>query len=167
MVYLPPRSSLYSDTDLFNQLEDDILQSGIDNNNFLLCGDFTSHVGVKSDILEIDTLEGVNDNVGVRPEIYEQYNAQQILHNLNITLKRGNQDKLKLDDYRRRLLELCQRTSICLLNGRVGDDENVGKVTTKHDTVVDYMIGSLLLLQHIEHFEIEDFNPIFSDVYNM
>ena len=139
-VYLPPRSSPYSNIDLFNQIEDDMLKFGIDDNLFLLCGDFNSHVGVSSDIVEIDDV--VSEKVGLIPEIYDQYNTREIFENLNVRLMRANQDKMKIDEYGRRLLELCHRTGVCFLNGRLGDDEHVGKVTTTHDTVVDYMIGS-------------------------
>ena len=162
-VYLPPRSSPYCNIDMFNQLEDDMLRFGIDDNLFLLCGDFNSQVGVNSDIVEIDDV--ISENVGLKAEIYDHYNTREIFENLNVRLMTANQDKMKIDEYGRRLLELCHRPRVCFLNGRLGDDENVGKVTTTHDTVVDYMIGSPKLFQYAGSFVIEEYDVIFSDTH--
>ena len=72
------------------------------NSLFLLCGDFNSHVGVNSDIVETDNV--VSENVGLIPEIYDQYNTREIFENLNVRLMRASQDKMKTGEYGRRLL---------------------------------------------------------------
>jgi exonuclease III len=36
-VYIPPRSSVYSDIDMFDKLEWSLMEFGIDDNYFLLC----------------------------------------------------------------------------------------------------------------------------------
>ena len=40
-------------------------------------------------------------------------------------------------------------------------DKGIGKPTTKHGTIVDYLIGSPSLLANIDKFEIHDFDPLF------
>ena len=107
----------------------------------------------------------VSENVGLIPEIYDHYNTREIFENLNVRLMRAKQDKMKIDEYGRRLLELCHRTGICFLNGKLGDDENVGKVTTTHDTVVDYVIGSPKLFQYAGSFVTEEYDPILSNTH--
>ena len=162
-IYLPPRSSYYNDIELFIRPEADILHLGIDDNMFVLCGDFNAHVGIKSDVLEID--ETVNKAPGIIPETNEVHNTKNLLQNLDVDISRPNQDKLRIDDYGRRLMEICHHISICLLNGRAGEDKNVSKVTTKLNTVVDYLIASPLIFQKLENFVVEDFDPSFSDVH--
>ena len=125
-------------------------------------GDFNAHVGAKSDVLYVDEI--VNNSSGIFGEGQEGYNVNSILNGLNVNIQRVNRDKLPIDDYGRRLIEMCQITSICLFNGRVGQDRAKGAPTTKHGTVVDYLIGSPMLFAALSDFQIAGFDLIFSDV---
>ena len=51
------------------------------------------------------------------------------------------------------------------MNGRLGSDKGIGKVTSKECSVVDYAITSLVMLPYFRKFEILDFDPIYSDVH--
>ena len=50
-------------------------------------------------------------------------------------------------------------------NGRIRDDCGVGKTITTYNTTIDYVIGSLLLMQFVEAFKIVDYDSLFSDVH--
>ena len=52
-----------------------------------------------------------------------------------------------------------------MFNGRVGEDEMIGKETTIHNPIVDYVIRSPFLLTIVQHFKILDFDPLFSDIH--
>ena len=39
------------------------------------------------------------------------------------------------------LLELCKDNSLCIVNGRVGKDTNIGGFTCRNACVVDYCIN--------------------------
>ena len=53
-----------------------------------------------------------------------------------------------------------------IVNGRMGNDAQVGRPTCKNVSVVDYFICSPRLFSTIVNFEVEDFNPMLSDVHN-
>ena len=63
-----------------------------------------------------------------------------------------------------RLLNLCKTHNMYTLNGRVGD-ENVGKLTCKHCSVVDYAIGTCHIFKNVFLFKTCDSDPLFSDVH--
>ena len=53
------------------------------------------------------------------------------------------------------LIELCKATGLVILNGRVGEDRNVGKCTSFYNNsmgVLDYMIASPSLFKCIDNF---------------
>ena len=80
-------------------------------------------------------------------------------------LNKLNSDKMPPCSYGKSLVELCQVSSILLLNGRVGKDRYSGKSTTKHGTVIDYFMSSCNLFPLINSFAVEDFDPLYSDVH--
>ena len=57
-------------------------------------------------------------------------------------------------------------SSLQIVNGRLGPDGEVGRCTTKNDSLIDYTIASPELFQEIEDFQILDFNDFTSDVHN-
>jgi hypothetical protein len=53
-----------------------------------------------------------------------------------------------------------------IANTRVGLDRGIGKRTCKNRSVIDYLISSSNLFPFIQEFDINDFNPILSDIHN-
>jgi hypothetical protein len=53
-----------------------------------------------------------------------------------------------------------------IANSRVGLDRGIGKITCKNRSVIDYFISSSGLFPFIQEFDINDFNPILSDIQN-
>jgi hypothetical protein len=53
-----------------------------------------------------------------------------------------------------------------ITNSRVGLDRGIGKRTWKNRSVIDYFISSSSLFPFIQEFDINDFNPILSDIQN-
>ena len=51
------------------------------------------------------------------------------------------------------------------MNGRLGSDKGIRKVTSKECSVVDYIIASPLMLPYFRKFEVLDFDAICSDGY--
>ena len=46
-VYTPPASSRYARADIFNNLENDLVNMDLDDFDIILMGDFNAHVGEK------------------------------------------------------------------------------------------------------------------------
>ena len=53
-----------------------------------------------------------------------------------------------------------------IMNGRLCQDANIGNITCKNASVVDYVILSHCLFQHVSDFFILDFNGMYSDVHS-
>ncbi|CAG2223949.1 unnamed protein product [Mytilus edulis] len=72
----------------------------------------------------------------------------------------------ELDNYGNRLLLLCKDLNLLIANGRLFKDKNIGALTCKESTVVDYCIMSPELFTNILDFEILPYDPMLSDVHN-
>ena len=71
----------------------------------------------------------------------------------------------KVNNYGYRLIEFCKTFGIHILNGRYGIDKDVGHLTCKEASVVDYFIASSNLTQSIIDFQVLDYDSILSDVH--
>ncbi|KAK6174157.1 hypothetical protein SNE40_017485 [Patella caerulea] len=81
------------------------------------------------------------------------------------TAGRRSEDKI-LNRYGERLNELCSNVGQYFLNGRCGQDINLGKFTCNETSVVDYFICSPKVLPCIEDFYVNDSNSLLSDKHN-
>ena len=150
-VYIPPSTSFYKNNDNFELLTDELVQN---KQNFvcdtLILGDFNAKTRTFLDYVE---KEKYTDSTGFDDDFPE------------LELTRHNQDNHEVDDYGLKLLHFCKVQNLYIANGRVGRDKNIGKFTTKNETVIDYCLASSHFLQEIHAFEVEEFNPILSDVH--
>ena len=79
--------------------------------------------------------------------------------------KRISKD-VTVNSFGRKLIALCSNLNLYILNGRIGiDQKNVGEWTCKNASVVDYCIVSQSLLQEIESFYVDTFDPVLSDIH--
>jgi hypothetical protein len=147
IVYIPPENSPYSNITLFDSLENDLTQ--FDQTNFTICllGDFNARSGSISDVpLELDvSTENVPCDIGISTE-------------------RVSQDKT-VNKYGKILVELCKNMGMHIANGRCGKDQNIGSVTCKGVSLVDYIIMSPDLFSNVCGFEVLPFDCLFSDAH--
>ena len=139
---------------IFNSLSDDILHIENDNGNcnFLLTGDFNSRVGERPDYVENESL--FRSQSDLLPDDYVQ----------DTYLKRVSQDKV-VNESGLNLLEFCKETGVRIVNGRVCEDERMGKFTcvkSAGNSVVDYVLCRASLLNYFDSFTVNDPN-ILSD----
>ena len=59
-----------------------------------------------------------------------------------------------------------KKLNLYIANSRVGLDRGIGKRIWKNRSVIDYFISSSGLFPFIQEFDINDFNPILSDIHN-
>ncbi|CAG2215178.1 unnamed protein product [Mytilus edulis] len=89
-------------------------------------------------------------------------------HNLwlyNVPLPRSSEDKGRINVYGNKILQLCKNNCLYIASGRIGNDKNMGKVTSKETSLVDYLIVSGDLFPYITEFEVIDFDSLFSDIH--
>ena len=157
-LYFPHDNSPYYDKELYEDFSDDI--SHIKRKYdlpLLLTGDFNSRTGVSNEIMMLET----QDNI-LGMSHFKYPNIIDIFNSLNIPLNRTNKDTTK-NKNGRDLIELCKLQELCIINGRIGSDKNVGDFTCAGASTVDYMICSPDLLHNIEDFTINIFDPLQSD----
>ena len=162
-VYIPHQNSEYANANDIDMLLEDMIDLNVNDNLFLLCGDFNAHTNILNDILSLD--EHIYDSVGLDNEIFNSFDAINNMKLLGIPTERSNSDPHRVDNYGYRLINLCKQASVCIFNGRAGVDKSVGKSTTKFNTVIDYFIGSPELLCKTSSLEVEDFDQELSDVH--
>ena len=114
---------------MFDNLEEIITDLRIKYNNIDVCiiGDLNARTGNASDVLEMG-----QDEV----ELIDEYVS---LDNMNIPENRISFDNI-VNNYGTRLLTLCKSLYMFIVNGRKGNEAQVGRPTCKNVSVVDYFI---------------------------
>ena len=152
-----------SGIDYFDSLEADILYFASHNYKFCLLGDFNAHTNNELDFTCVDDNiqqslnigNAIDNNLGFCP-----------LEELGFLKERHNSDLSHIDNFGKRLLELCKSCGLCIGNGRLGRDRSLGCKTCKGVTVVDYVIMSPSLFPYVSEFEVLPFDPMISDAHS-
>ena len=124
-------------------------------------GDFNARTANQSDLVPFDEnieqfLHSDNPN--------DEMNRISI-GDLGFPTERHSSD-LQLNNYGKRLLEMCKSFNLCIANGRLGSDRFLGSTTCKGCSVIDYAILSPLLFTSVQHFQILPFEPMVSDAHS-
>ncbi len=130
---------------------------------FLLLGDMNARTKqlnefLKSDVYNLD----VNDDDNM---VYERLLNEEILIEYGIPEERFSCDD-KSNNNGFKMISMLKNLGLIILNGRVGKDAFIGKVTCKDVSVVDYAIASPVLLPMVYDFEVLSFNEMLSDCHN-
>ena len=163
VVNIPPESSPYSSMDMFDDLENQFLESEMFCNGAEICmlGGFNGRTAQLSDILEKD------DHVNRVSSVSEMFDClnNAVCDLPNVELKRCSSDSCT-NNYGYRLVVMCKNMGVVIVNGRFGADRGVGKTTCDGKSVVDYILCSPKLLYYIICFEVDDFCYLRSDKHN-
>ena len=96
-----------------------------------------------------------------------QNETKQFLNNQGILTDRFNCDK-EVNTNGRNLIKLCNDLNFGIVNGRFGEDKNVGQLTciksVGHSTV-DYAVVSTSLFPSISNFCVDTFDACLSDIH--
>ena len=119
-TYIPPENSTYVGVrnDYITMLEEEVARY-IEAHHILLCGDFNSRTGQAPD-----------------------YEAGVIDTNVNVPNQRSNEDKV-INKYGQLLLKFCINTGFKLANGRMYNDNGIGRFTyysPNGSITIDYLI---------------------------
>lgn len=156
-IYIPPEYTKYSSEEAFNELEREYLNLSNTTKCVCLLGDFNARTSSDDDFIIIDEEEHNDISNFVN-------NYTGVLNSLSLPIKRVSQDKTK-NRYGNLLLNFCKGHNLFIMNGRMGNDKNVGGFTCREASVVDYFISSPDLLKYFSNFEIHEKSKLFSDVH--
>jgi exonuclease III len=164
IVYIPPENSKYSDVKMFEDLENELVSLTAGKNlSKIIFGDLNSRTANLTDSVFLDNI--ISEAVDFSDEITQELFENQEIVTYSIDTQRYSQDNVS-DKYGKRLLNMCRHLGIYILNGRVGCDKNIGHVTCRDKSVVDYVIASADIFQYVSDFCILPFDPMLSDVHN-
>ena len=161
VVYIPPENSIYSNIQLFEVLENQIIDLSKDDIPICILGDFNARSKELSDVISFD------ENIVDQEEeiVKKQVESESLLEEFGIPLNRKSCD-LVANNYGYRLIELCRNLGIMIANGRCGKDNFVGKVTCGVSSLIDYVICSPEMLCLINDFEVVPFCELLSDKHS-
>ena len=128
----------------FELLQNDVYDFENEGSIYLI-GDWNSRVGVKHDYILFDKY---NDQIDEDDYIPDN------------PIPRASLDK-KCNSFGVRMLDLCKCTGLCIVNGRLGDDSNLGSYTyasTQGASVIDYLLTKECCFSTIDNFTIDSFN---------
>ena len=154
LIYVPPENSNYSNISIFDNIEDNFIDLKSKNEDFDICiaCDLNARTANLKDYLEVSDHEN------------EYLCNEMSLNSCDIQQSRNNDDKV-VNSYGNRLLTLCKTLEIFIVNGRLGEDANRGKLTCNNVSLVDYFICSPSIFPTASDFEVLDFDPLLSDIH--
>lgn len=112
-VYNPPKYSEYENRQLFTELENEItwMQDRYSNAVLIIVGDFNARV---AEVQEVEEADGSTKGNNLKFDIGLP--------------KRKNQDKV-INDYGKKMVELCKKLDLLVLNGRSQNEEKENILT--------------------------------------
>ena len=117
IIYIPPINCVKRENDIFHYweiLEDSILQYSRHNGDIVIIGDLNSRTGTLSDVLEMS------------PEI-DDFTSNLNFDEINTRISKDS----VINQYGRRLVDVCTHNELVILNGRVLGDLQ-GQYTSYH-----------------------------------
>ena len=139
-IYIPPCNSKYFDPEIFDQLEQDIIDFS-PTGSIILMGDFNSRTGKYSDTVSQEGNNVISND--------QSETAFQPAH-------RNSFDNV-INSHGKRLLEICKTLDLRIVNGRANGD-TLGRPTFhgKNGTsVIDYVICDQFTLLNVNSFVVK------------
>lgn len=136
IVYIPPEGSQYSSPDAFSEIEAEYLNLSCEYKYICFNGDFNSRVSNFDDFLPDDELSDIELNIiGINNcDKLSQLNAVKLRKN------RVSKDGKK-NNFGNYFLDFFKCNNLFILNGRIGQDKDIGNFTTVKSTIIDYFVG--------------------------
>ena len=153
---IPDESSrqALNESNIFDRLLDSVIfiENKVDTDyNLLICGDFNARSSDKPDFVTDDDPV----HIYVLPD---DYTADRFMHRQSEDVGHVNNNGLLL-------LDFCKQTGLRIMNGRVGQDREIGRYTFvghRGSSLVDYVLGSQEMFNFVKSFEVQEPN-ILSD----
>ena len=109
VIYIPPEGSKYSDIELFDQIENELIELKRTNSQICIFGDMNARTGILNDFTSL------SDNIE-SSFIYDEDSDETNLSDLGYPIKRTSKDKTT-NNYGFKLVDLCKSNSLYIVNG--------------------------------------------------
>ena len=159
-IYIPPEQSRFYSDDEYDMLESCITDMCSKHEHVFLFGDYNAQTGESLEYIETDDF--LSDLFDYDQETINYLNQKPNMLKYNIPLKRKSMDKKK-NNHGFRIIELCKNNNLVIGNGRLGRDKDIGRMTFRNVSVIDYLILSIPGYSMVNDFIISETNNIHSD----
>ena len=164
VVYQPPESSKYCTEDEMQLLDVEISSMCIENKFVFMLGDFNARIAKMDDFVEADPF--IADYFEFDDVLYNYFNKSDILKLSQMSKTRVSQDNI-VNKLGVKLIYMCKSNNLFILNSRCGEDREIGKLTFRDISIIDYAIASADSLGIVKHFKVEELDPLFSDGHSL
>ncbi|ESO88701.1 hypothetical protein LOTGIDRAFT_165489 [Lottia gigantea] len=154
-VYIPPESSSFHslcDFDIFLELHQTCLEFQ-KLGSIIVCGDLNSRTSTVS-----DQIFPLSDDRFISNSFFDQCDV-------SVNYKDRSSEDVVVNNFGRKLLDLCKSIGCVIVNGRQGSDSNVGKFTfnsSRGSSVIDYVLADPFSFECLSNFTVENASE-FSD----
>ncbi|MCG7875884.1 MAG: reverse transcriptase family protein [Candidatus Thiodiazotropha endolucinida] len=163
-VYVPPQQSKFFNDDEFELFEQEISSSCSKDCYVILTGDFNAQTSDLQDFTSADSF--LSEYFQFDDCTIDFFDQKSVLERHNIQVNRASKDKKK-NGSGQRLTDICKNNNLFILNGRYGHDRNVGEMTFRNTSVIDYALVSSKTLSILSDFQILEVDRLFSDGHSL
>ena len=129
-----------------------------------LLGDFNAQTSNMDDFTTADSF--LSEYFYFDQDTVEYMDQKCVLEKFGIQICRVSQDAKK-NNHGFKIIDLCKTHNLSILNGRYGDDRNVGAMTFRGISVIDYAITSTKAIQFLKNFKISKLDSLYSDGHSL
>ncbi|CAC5378277.1 unnamed protein product [Mytilus coruscus] len=166
-IYIPPEGSTYSNLEAFDEIENELMSlKKVSDVHTALIGDFNAKTGTLYDFVLADETLLDLFHLDTDNEFISYMLDYENLKSYNIPLQRLTQCSCQPNTYGYKLLNCCKKLNMYIAISRIGVDKGVGKTTCNNTSVVDYLLLSSNRFTLVKEFEIQQFDPLLSDVHS-
>ena len=159
-IYIPPQQSRFFNDDEFELFEQEIALVRSNFDYIYLLGDFNAQTATMPDYTVLDPF--LSEFFSFDADTIEHMDQKCVLEKLDFQINRSSKDPKK-NNHGFKIIDLCKNNNLSILNGRFGEDKNVGAMTFRGLSVIDYAMASSQGIKFAQNFKITDVDSLFSD----
>ena len=159
-IYISPNDSRFYNSNEIEQFNVEVTNMCVSNKYVLLMGDFNARIHNKQDFLDED--EFFRHQFDYDKDLIDHFQNSTILDQCNLPKIRtiiNNEGNM--------LIDTCKSNNLFLRNGRCGSDKNIGAMTFRNQSIIDYSIIPHQALQFVKMFSILELDSLFSDGHSL
>ena len=157
-VYIPHQSRFFNE-DEHEYLEHEVTSACGSDNYVCILDDFNAQTADLEDLTKNDTF--LSEHFHFDQQTDDFFDQNCALEKYNLNLKRLSKDKKK-NNSGFRLIDMCKNNNLTILNGRYGHDKQIGAMTFRDTSVIDYALASSDTFEILLDFEVVEVDRLFS-----
>lgn len=163
-IYVPPTQSRFYNDDDFSLLEDEITNMCSKHDFVFITGDANARTSELVDYTKSDNF--LSDHFNFDEETLLFYDCINSIQSDNCNINRKSKDP-KTNNTGYKLIDICKNNNLFILNGRTGRDKNMGKLTFRNQSLIDYTLATSKCAPFINDFDVLETDMLMSDGHSI